>query len=580
MTQILAAVPAQTPVAGADSVLLEVIRYRLESIVEEMQWSLIRGSFSPVVKEALDASCSLFDADGTVIAQSRSNPSHLGSLVFSVRSILAQYPVASMEDGDVYIMNDPYLGGTHLPDIALVMPLVVDGRVVAMSASMAHQVDVGGIMAGSVPTHATEIFHEGLRLPALRLARRGVIDDGLLRLIRQNVRLPDTLQGDLNAQLAAGKIALRRLAETGARYGWPQLGALFAELLDRSEAMTRKALAALPAGTYHYVDYLDNDGIDLDRRIRIEVAVTLDGKGNVAFDFEGTSAQVRGPLNIVPSGVHSAAFYGVRAITDPAIPTNGGCFRPVTVKLPPRSLVNPDAPAPVNGRTPVMKRIASCIVGALAQVLPERFPAASAASVLVLAFGGEWPSDAQDTQAAGAGQGRADPAPRRRFVVTDLINGGSGAALGHDGIDGIATDMTNGMSLTAEVLELEAPIRLLRCAIRPDSGGTGAFRGGCGLEREYLVLHGPVSISHRGERHYAQAPGLAGGGDGALATSEILRVDGRIETVPSKGMLVLQAGDRLRVSTPGGGGYGLVAARGADAIAEDLRSGKVTAGTR
>jgi N-methylhydantoinase B/oxoprolinase/acetone carboxylase alpha subunit len=438
--------------------------------------------------------------------------------------------------------------------------------VVALRASMAHQVDVGGIMAGSVPTHATEIFHEGLRLPALRLAHRGVIDDGLLRLIRQNVRMPDTLQGDLNAQLAAGKIALRRLAETGARYGWPQLGALFAELLDRSEAMTRKALAALPAGTYHYVDYLDNDGIDLDRRIRIEVAVTLDGQGNVAFDFEGTSAQVRGPLNIVPSGVHSAAFYGVRAITDPAIPTNGGCFRPVTVKLPPRSLVNPDAPAPVNGRTPVMKRIASCIVGALAQVLPERFPAASAASVLVLAFGGEWPQDAQ----AGT------HAPARRFVVTDLINGGSGAALGHDGIDGIATDMTNGMSLTAEVLELEAPIRLLRCAIRADSGGTGAFRGGCGLEREYLVLHGPVSISHRGERHYAQAPGLAGGGDGALATSEILRVDGRIETVPSKGMLVLQAGDRLRVFTPGGGGYGPVAQRSAAAIAEDLRSGKVS----
>ena len=551
-----------------DPVLLEVIRYRLESIVEEMQWSLIRGSFSPVVKEALDASCSLFDADGTVIAQSRSNPSHLGSLVFSVRSILAQYPVSSMEAGDVFIMNDPYLGGTHLPDIALVMPLVVEGRVVAMSASMAHQVDVGGIMAGSVPTHATEIFHEGLRLPALRLAHRGVIDDGLLRLIRQNVRMPDTLQGDLNAQLAAGKIALRRLAETGTRYGWPRLLALFAELLDRSEAMTRKALAALPAGTYHYVDYLDNDGIDLDRRIRIEVAVTLDGQGNVAFDFQGTSAQVRGPLNIVPSGVHSAAFYGVRAITDPAIPTNGGCFRPVTVKLPPRSLVNPDAPAPVNGRTPVMKRIASCIVGALAQVLPERFPAASAASVLVLAFGGEWPKDAQ----AGT------HAPSRRFVVTDLINGGSGAALGHDGIDGIATDMTNGMSLTAEVLELEAPIRLLRCAIRADSGGTGAFRGGCGLEREYLVLHGPVSISHRGERHYARAPGLAGGGDGALATSEILRVDGRIETVPSKGMLVLQAGDRLRVFTPGGGGYGPVAERTPEAIAEDLRSGKVTAG--
>jgi N-methylhydantoinase B/oxoprolinase/acetone carboxylase alpha subunit len=216
-----------------------------------------------------------------------------------------------------------------------------------------------------------------------------------------------------------------------------------------------------------------------------------------------------------------------------------------------------------------MKRIASCIVGALAQVLPERFPAASAASVLVLAFGGEWPHE--------PGATGDKPAPGRRFVVTDLINGGSGAALGHDGIDGIATDMTNGMSLNAEVLELEAPIRLLRCAIRPDSGGVGTFRGGCGLEREYLVLRGPVSISHRGERHYAQAPGLAGGGDSALATSEILRADGRVETVPSRGMLVLQAGDRLRVSTPGGGGYGPAGQRSAEALLADLRSGKVTA---
>jgi N-methylhydantoinase B/oxoprolinase/acetone carboxylase alpha subunit len=535
-------------VALADPVLLEVLRYRLESIVEEMQWSLIRGSFSPVVKEALDASCSLFDASGTVIAQSRSNPSHLGSLVFSVASIRAMYPVSTMSEGDIYLINDPYLGGTHLPDIAIVMPLVAEGRVVALAAAMAHQIDVGGIMAGSVPTHATEIFHEGLRLPALRFAHRGVVDDGLLRLIRQNVRMPDTLQGDLNAQIAACKIALRRLAETGARYGYPLLEAIFAELLDRSEAMTRKALAALPSGTYRYVDYLDNDGIDLDRRIRIEVAVTLDG-GNVSFDFEGTSAQVRGPLNIVPSGVHSAAFYGVRAITDPSIPTNGGCFRPVSVKLPPHSLVNPDAPAPVNGRTPVMKRIASCIVGALAQVLPERFPAASAASVLVLAFGGEWPKESGPNASGPGASGADDDAPAKRFVVTDLINGGSGAARGHDGVDGIATDMTN---------------------------GAGAYRGGCGLEREYLVLHGPVRISHRGERHFAQAPGLAGGGDGALAHSEIVRLDGSIETVPSKGMLVLETGERLRVYTPGGGGYGLALERSAEAVADDRRNGKVS----
>ncbi len=542
--------------AGFDPVLVEVIRYKLESIVEEMQSSLVRGSFSPVVKEAADASCSLFRADATVIAQSRSNPSHLGSLVFSTRALLEWYPVSAMQDGDVYVINDPYLGGTHLPDLTILVPVFADGRVIALAANMAHHIDVGGIMPGSVPTNATDIFQEGLRLPALRLARGGAFDDGLLRVIRQNVRMPDTLEGDINAQISACRIAGRRIVEAAERYGATELEQMFETLIDRSERMTRAALLRLPQGKYHAHDQLDNDGIDLDRRIDIRLAVTVQD-GHLTFDFTGTSAQVRGPLNIVPSGVHSAAFYGIRAITDAAIPTNGGCFRPITVKLPEGSLVNPREPAPVNGRTAVMKRIASCVVQALAQVAPERFPAASAATVLVMAFSGA-------------------TAEGRRFVLTDLVNGGSGASLGQDGVDALATDMTNGSGIPAEIMELSGPLRILRTELAVGSGGAGQWRGGLGIVREYQVLAGPMAFTHRGERHYRAAQGLAGGGPGGLAHSEIRRADGTVEIIPSKIVTTLQTGDRVVVRTPGGGGYGPAEMREPGALEQDRQDGKAT----
>ena len=542
--------------AALDPILMEVVRYKLESITEEMQSSLIRGSFSPIVKEALDASCCLFTPDATTVAQSRSNPSHLGSLIYSVQAILRNYPAAGMEDGDIYIFNDPYLGGTHIPDIAVVIPVIGERGVVALTASIAHHIDLGGTIPGSSAANATDIFHEGLRIPPLQLARAGRLDDGLLRLIRQNTRMPDMVTGDLNAQIAAGKIAVRRLAELGARYGFALVSRLFEELIARSERMTRDALRKLPQGTFTYEDTLDNDGVDLDRRVTIRVAVTLEG-GNVEFDFAGTSAQVKGPVNIVPSGVYSAACYGVRAITDPSIPTNGGCFRPITVRMPAGSLVNPQEGAPVNGRTHPMKRIASCVVGALAQALPDRFAAPAAASLLVLTFGGRWPDG-------------------RNFVVTDLINGAAGGARGQDGVDCVATDMTNGMSMTEEALEMEAPIRLLRNALRCDSGGAGEFRGGVGIVREYEILHGPVKLSHRGERHFSQARGLLGGGPGGCAYSEIRRRDGRIEEIPSKIVTTLEAGDRVVIMTPGGGGYGDPQQRDRDAVARDVADGKIT----
>lgn len=523
-----------------DPILIDVIRYKLEGVADEMQTSLVRSSYSPIVKEAQDASCCLFDADGEVIAQSRSNPSHLGSLAAMIESVLEQYPAREMEEGDIYLFNDPYLGGTHLPDLAVFTPVVAEGRTIAITGAMAHHMDVGGMLAGSIPTNATDIFQEGLRLPPVKLAERGEMNRMILSIIRRNVRMPDVLEGDLGAQISACRIAERGIGAMAAEYGAVTVEAAFAELLDRSERMTRKALSELPQGTFSYRDTLDNDGIDLDQPIEICVAATI-AEGTITFDFTGSSPQVKGPLNIVPCGVRSSAYYGVRAITDPAIPTNGGCFRCVELVLPEGSVVNPAEPAPVNGRTAVMKRIASCLIGALAQALPERFPAGSAASVLVMSFAGNWPDG-------------------RPFVQGELVNGGAGAGLGHDGVSAIATDMTNGRGIPAEAIEMEAPLRCWQAALRLGSGGEGQWNGGLGIVREYEILADEVRFSHRGERHFSTAKGIQGGADGAPALSVITHADGSTEEV-SKAVRELRKGDRLKVQTPGGGGYGRVEER-------------------
>jgi N-methylhydantoinase B len=546
---------AQPDPSDLDPITVEVVRHKLDGIANEMQSTLLRSSFSPIVKEGLDASASLFTPNGTTLAQSCSIPIHLATLIPAVAAVLQAYPVATMRDGDAFILNDPYAGGTHLPDIAVIMPVCHRGRVIALSAAMTHHQDVGGMSAGSVPTNATEIFQEGLRIPPLKLRDGFVLNETLLALLRRNVRIPDTVIGDLNAQIAACTVGVRRVSELAERYGDNQLAVIAEALLRRSEAMTRQALRAIPEGTYRFVDFLDNDGIDLDRPIRVEVAVTLRG-GAIDIDFAGTSPQVKGPFNCVPSGSLAAACWAVRALTDPQIPTNGGCFRPISLRLPPGSLVNPEEPAPVNARTSTIKRIAGCIVGALAPVMPGKAPAASSGELLVLAFGGK----------------RNDG---RSYVVGELIAGGSGASAGGDGVDAIETDATNCMNLPVEAMELEAPIRIHRVALRRDSGGAGEWRGGLGVVREYEMLDGEVSFSHRGERHFSAAPGLAGGERGASAHSAIRRADGCEEIIPSKITTTLAKGDRLIVETAGGGGYGDPRQRPVERIEADIRDGKI-----
>lgn len=548
------------PSGGFDPVTLEVLRHRLDCIAEEMETTLLKSSCSPIVKEGLDASASIFTLDGTTLAQACAIPIHLGTLIPAVAEIIRVFPVDQMQPGDVMILNDPYCGGTHLPDFAVVMPVFAGHRPIALAATMTHHQDVGGKTAGSVPTDSTEIYQEGLRVPAVRWARAGVFDETLTTILRQNVRIPDIFLGDLHAQIAACKIAGVRLAESAARLGDNTILAAFQTLLDRSEAMTREALKKLPKGTWRHVDWLDNDGIELDKRIRVEVAVTLPGDGTVSFDLTGTSPQVKGPVNCVPSGSLAAACFAVRAVTDPTIPNNGGCFRPVSLKLPPASLVNPRAPAPVNARTATIKRITGCMLSALASAAPDRVPAPNAGQLLVMAFGGL----------------RKDGSP---FVTGELLAGGSGAGNGFDGVDAVETDATNCMNLPAEAMELEAPIRINRWSLNTDSGGAGTWRGGLGQLKEFEVLddvEGSISFSHRGERHFEPAAGMAGGSPGGCARSWITRADGREEIIQSKLVTRLAPGDRLVIATAGAGGYGPPSGRDRGRLAEDIADGKVS----
>jgi N-methylhydantoinase B len=540
-----------------DPITLEVVRNKLEGIANEMQMTLLHSAFSPIVKEAMDCSAALFTADAQTIAQATAIPIHLATMIPALEAVIAAYPVRTMTPGDVFILNDPYSGGTHLPDITLFMPVFAEGRAVAFSVTTAHHQDVGGMAPGSIPTNATEIYQEGLRIPPMKYIEAGKINETLGRMLRLNVRLSETFMGDLNAQLAACKVGARRLGELCRVYGAEAVVSMFGVLLDRSEVMTRNALRKLPEGTFRYTDWLDNDGVDLEKRVKVEVAVTI-RDGAIHCDFTGTSPQVRGPINCVPSGAKAAAYYAVRALTDTQIPTNGGCFRPVSLHLPEGSLVNPKQPAAVNARTAVIKRLCGALIGALADVAPDRVPAASAGLSLMMAFGGRHHD--------GSG-----------FIASELVAGGTGASSQHDGVDCLQTDGTNSMNLPIEALAIEAPIRVLRFGLRPDSGGAGQFRGGLGVIREYEFQADDIRFTYRGERHYTSAAGSRGGGDGAMSRAVITRADGRVETIPSKGVTTVSTGDRLLVETAGGGGFADPRKRSRENVAADLADGKISA---
>ncbi len=543
--------------AAIDPITVEVIRHKLDGIAKEMESTLFRSAFSQIVKEARDASASLFTVNGETLAQAIAIPNHLATLIPMVRKLLETYPLATLSDGDVLILNDPYAGGTHLPDIAVVMPIFSKGRPVAISAAITHHQDVGGMTPGSVPTNATDIFQEGIRIPPLKFFEKGKVNETLVAMLRQNVRIPDLFMGDLNAEVAACSIGARRIRELSAEYGSNFIMKVFDTLLDNSERMTRAALRALPDGTYRNVDFVDNDGVEFDKPVRIEVAVTIKGDSMIC-DFEGTSPQVRGPFNCMPTGPWSAACFAIHAIAGSDIPTNGGCFRPLSFKLPKGSLVNPVEPGPVGCRHTTIKRIATTILGALREAAPDKIPADGAGELLLLSFGGK--------------RANGD-----NYLTAQILIGGTGASGGTDGVDVLDTDISNCRNVPAESMEMESPIRVHSMALYVDSGGPGKCRGGLGCHQEYELLEGESTVTHRGERFIGGPKGTHAGHAGGISTGIIRRADGTIVQIRSNEVVTMVKGDRLIVDTAGGGGWGDPKQRDRELVAADLRNAKISA---
>ncbi len=521
--------------AAVDPITLELYRHRLAGVAEEMGITLRRTGYSPNIKERLDFSCAVFDGDGHLIAQAAHIPAHLGAMPASVQTILDRFPIWS--PGDVVIVNDPFEGGNHLPDITMISPVFDAGDAAPLFfvASRAHHADVGGMSPGSLPL-STEIYQEGIIIPPVKLYKQGVLDADLLRLILRNVRTPDERQGDLAAQCAAAAVGERRLLELVRAHGRAEVLDYAGHLRAYSERLTRAALATWPAGRYSFADVLewpDRDGVNL---VPIQVAAIVAGDG-VTFDFTGTAGVMPGSLNAVIAIAQSACYYVVRCLVGDDIPMNAGCFAPVRVVAPENSIVNAHNPAAVaGGNVETSQRITDVVLGALAQALPDRIPAASQGTMNNLTMGGQ----------------RPDGTP---FAYYETIAGGMGASASGDGPDGVQVHMTNTLNTPIEALEMSFPFRVTAYGLRAAGGGAGRHRGGQGVVREYLML-APTTVTMLSERRSVAPWGLAGGEAGAPGRNVLIHADGAVEELPGKFTRRLDAGDRLRVETPGGGGWG------------------------
>ena len=515
-----------------DPVALEIANHRLAAIAEEMGVVLGRTALSPNVKERRDYSCAVFDARGALVAQAAHIPVHLGATPLSVRAAIARVP---MGPEDVAVLNDPFAGGTHLPDVTVVAPVFARGarRPFAYVANRAHHADIGGMSPGSMPL-ASDVFQEGLRLPPVKLVANGRLADDVLAIFLANTRVPDERAGDLEAQWAALRVGAERLRGLAARRGG--VGVLareMAALQDYSAALMGATLRALPRGTYRGHDVLDDDGLGAED-LKLAVAVTLAG-GRARVDFTGTEPQTRGPLNANLAVTRSAVLYVFTALAREAIPPNEGLSRPLHIVAPEGSLVNARAPAAVaGGNVETSQRIVDVLLRALARAAPDRVPAASCGSMNNVALG----------STTGA----------RPFAYYETIAGGAGGGPSRPGASAVHTHMTNTMNTPIEALEAYYPLQVRRYALRPHSGGRGHHPGGAGVVRELAFLC-TAEVTLLGERRRVRPYGLAGGAPG-VAGRDWLFHRGRLVRLPGKATLRVERGDRLRIETPGGGGFG------------------------
>ena len=539
-----------------DPVTLEVLRNSFAMVAEEMSANLVRTSYSPNIKERRDSSCALFDRKGKLIAQAENIPVHLGAMPRAVNAVLDEFDPARLEPGSAVIHNDPYEGGVHLPDITMVSPVHHRESLIGFVANRAHHADVGGSSPGSLSADSKSIYAEGLQIPPVRLVREGEMCDEVMRFVLANMRAPAEREGDLRAQLAANYTGEKRFRELIAEHGKEKITAAFADVLNYSEKRTRSRIRNLPDGSYGAVDFLDDDGCGTtDIRVEVRVEVKDDV---VSVDFAGTHDQVEGPVNAPIAVTESATYYSLRAATDPSIPPNSGCYRPISIEVPEKSLLNPVKPASVvGGNLETSQRIVDVILAALAGAGIGSIPAGSNGSMNNVTFGG------------GGKKSSAD------YTFYETIGGGSGGCPGKDGVDGIHCHMTNTRNTPVEVIERNYPLRVEKYGFRRDSGGAGKYRGGLGLVREIRALEDGTEFSLLSDRRTHRPRGFSGGKPGQSGKDVLIRNKEK-RPLPAKVTKELRQGDLVCLRTPGGGGYGDPRERQPERIARDLREDRVS----
>ena len=518
-----------------DPITLEVTRNALAGIAEEAGAALRRTAYSPNIKERVDCSTALFDAEGRMVAQAEHIPVHLGSMPASVAAAVEAF--GELDPGDQVLVSDPYAGGTHLPDWTLVAPVHHHGELLGYAANRAHHADVGGSTPGSMPAGATEIYEEGLRIPPVRFHRRGEEQADLLALLLANTRTPRERTGDLRAQVGANHLTGRRLVELAQRLGVATLREAMVATMEHAERTVRSALSELPDGTATFRDVLDDDGVDA-ADIEIVATVTIEGD-EVHIDFDGSAPQVEGSVNAPLAVTRSCCIFALRALLAPHVPANDGAYRPLVVTAPEGTVVNPRPPASVAaGNVETSQRIVDVLFGAFAQLLPERVPAASQGTM-------------NNTLAGGV-----DHRTGEHFTYYETLAGGQGGGPDRHGMNGVHTHMTNTKNTPVEAFEFAYPLRVIEYRLRDGSGGAGRWRGGDGIRRTLEVLGEDATLSLLTERRRHGPWGLEGGADGQAGRNLLRGADGTEEELPAKVTVRLRRGDRVTVETPGGGGYG------------------------
>ncbi|MCO6044889.1 hydantoinase B/oxoprolinase family protein [Aeoliella sp. ICT_H6.2] len=542
-----------------DPVLLEVMRHRWRSIAEEACAAMVRTAYSPNIKDRRDCSAAVALPSGEIVAQAEvGTPLHLGILPAVIRAVLAEYPLETLEPGDAVITNLPYPEGPgHLPDVSMVSPVYVDGRPIAVAATTAHHIDLGGYAPGSMPLGVEEIYQEGLQIPPTPVFRLGQVDEVILRLIEQNARTRHEVRGDLLAQYAAGRTAERRVAELCA-ISSTELALEYAQhVLDHAERVMRDGIGRLADGVYSFDDFLDDDGFS-DEPVRIAVDLTIAGEELLA-DFSRSSPQVRGPLNCRASAAASCLYYAAKAVIDPDLPTSAGAYRALKVKVLEGSVLQARFPAAVgNANILTDQRVVDALFGAFYQVAPERVCAACSGEMNLVNLGG------------------IDPRTGEYFNYVETLAGGQGALHDADGGDAVHTHLTNTLNTPIEVIEQAYPLEVTEYALLPDTEGAGRFRGGCALVREIRSHADRLTVSIGADRRRFTPWGLENEHHAAGAMCYVIRLDGTRELLPTKVVTTLVRGERLRIETPGGGGWGDPHQRDRELLAAEVAEGLIS----